>query len=366
MQEKVIRIGILGDICPIDNINPFRFTLSCDYLLGNLECVLVDEPYPIKKAGPILYAPTAFSDTLRAFGFDALSLANNHIRDCGEEGVESTINACIKSQLRTFGAGKTIDHALKPLIIEKNGVRVGLISFAEREFNYATEDRAGAAYFEPYDSFDIIKGVRETVDVLIVLYHGGIENYIYPSPLLKKKCHKMVDAGADVVLCQHSHCIGTRERYQGSEILYGQGNSIFGFRKGNDIWNHGLIATAEIQNGIVNVKYDVLETSQDGTVGYASVSTKNAVLQRLEIESKKINDDSFLLNEWERYCNGQKALYFPMLFGLGKNMNRLNRLLRNRLIKAIYSPQKMNVVHNIIRCEAHKEVLETILHEFDF
>lgn len=366
-QNNSIKLTIFGDICPVDGIKPFEVPISEDeFVVGNLECALTDNPKPIKKAGPVLYAPVSFAATLKEYGFSAVSLANNHIRDCGDEGVHSTIAACQSNGIQTFGAGESEEQTAEPLIIERNGIKVAFVSFAEKEFNYVHAGKAGATVFDPYDSFDNIKDIRSKVNALIVLYHGGIEHYIYPSPLLMKKCRKMVDAGADVVLCQHSHCIGTREKYEGGEILYGQGNSVFGYRKGDDAWNHGLLARLEVSLTEVRVCYDVIETSSDGKVGLAPSVVADDILSRFEKESAKISDERFLTAEWRKFCEQQKSSYLSMLFGFGTNINRLNRLLHNGIIKLFYRRRQLNVTHNIIRCDAHKEVIETILEEYEY
>ena len=367
MQNNSIEITVFGDICPVDGMKPFNVPTDEDEIIvGNLECALTDNPKPVKKAGPVLYVAEEFAASLKVWGFDAVSLANNHIRDCGDEGVRSTLAACKKNGILTFGAGETEAEACKPLIIEKSGLKVAFLSFAEREFNYVHDGKAGAIAFDPYESFDNIREVRKEVDALIVLYHGGIEHYIYPSPLLRKKCRKIVEAGADVVLCQHSHCIGTREQYGKGEILYGQGNSLFGYRKGDDSWNHGLLVRLEVTVDGVKVKYDVLETSADSAVGMASDDVASKVLAQLEKESAKLSDDAFLDASWKAFCRKQAPLYLAMTYGFGTNMNRLNRLLRNGLVKLFYGRRELNVTHNIIRCDAHKEVIETIFEDYEF
>ena len=362
----MIRIAIFGDTCPIENKEPLRLSMDADYILGNLECALTDNPKPVKKAGPVLFNPTSVALYLKSVGFDSVNLANNHIRDCGDEGVLSTIDACEKVGIKTFGAGKTVDKAAEPLVIDRNGTRVSVLSFAEKEFNFVCEGKAGAIAFDPYDSFDRITEAKKTSDVVIVLYHGGIEHFVYPSPELQRKCRKMVESGADVVLCQHSHCIGTRERYQGGEILYGQGNSVFGFRKGNDAWNHGLLAKISVSDQGVEVKYDALETDENGFVSFATKSKSREIIERLYRESAKIQSLEFVKEQWLKFCRMQKAMYMPMLYGWGTNTNRLNRLLHNKLIDLFYSRQQKNVTHNLIRCDAHREVVETLLGEEDY
>jgi poly-gamma-glutamate synthesis protein (capsule biosynthesis protein) len=363
----MLKINIFGDICPVDGIKPLDVKIEEDALtIANLECALTDSPKPVKKAGPVLYAPESFAASLKTWGIDAVSLANNHIRDCGDEGVLSTLENCSKYGIKTFGAADTEEGAAKPLVIEKNGLKVGFLSFAEKEFNYVHDGKAGATFFDPYVSFDKIYKLRKEVDALVVLYHGGIEHYIYPSPLLRKKCRKMVEAGADVVLCQHSHCIGTHEKFGKGEILYGQGNSYFGYRKNNDVWNHGLLVRLDVNQSDVNVHYDVIETAFDGSERMASKEVAERILNKFELESAKLSDEAFLNQSWKEFCRRNKASYLAMVLGFGTNANRVNRLLKNGLVGLMYSRRELNVTHNIIRCDAHNEVVETILEDYEF
>ena len=97
----------------------------------------------------------------------------------------------------------------------------------------------------PFDEFETIEDIREAkerADRVIVIYHGGKEYCRYPSPRLLRACRAMVRNGADLVLCQHSHCIGSREEYAGGTIVYGQGNFHFAGHsdKDGDGWNQFL------------------------------------------------------------------------------------------------------------------------------
>ena len=71
---------------------------------------------------------------------------------------------------------------------EVKGKRIGVISFAEEEFNLATENAPGANFFDVYESPEYVAECKKNCDFLIVLYHGGIEHYRYPSKILQKKC----------------------------------------------------------------------------------------------------------------------------------------------------------------------------------
>ena len=86
------------------------------------------------------------------------------------------------------------------------------------------------------------------------------EHYRYPSPYLQKVCRKMVEKGANLVVCQHSHCIGSYETYNNSTIVYGQGNFIFN-KHDNEYWNSSLLIKLRFEKGI-KVEYIPIVTTQ--------------------------------------------------------------------------------------------------------
>lgn len=368
-----MKITIFGDICPTKDTKDAFFrgdaqavfgdTLSeiesSDIVIGNLECAVTDNPSPIKKAGPVLYTNTKSMDTLK--GFDALSIANNHIRDCGDEGVMTAINTCTKLGIKTFGAGCNIQEARKPLVIEKCGKRIGLMSFAEQEFNIATDNRPGACYLDLYDDFERIRDFRKSVDYLIIIYHGGIEYFPYASPELSRKCRKMVDCGADLVTCQHSHCIGTIEDYKGSTIVYGQGNSVFGYRKGNVSWNQGLLLQVEGKK----VTYRGFESTANG-LRWLTEEASGLLNDELCRRAYIMHDKDALMSEWSKFCENLGKIHLPLLLGWPRGLIAINRRTNNSLIKLFYGRLAHNNTHNLIRCEAHKEVIEYLLSQKDY
>lgn len=376
-----MRITIFGDICPTKDTqaafdrgdresifgDTFREIESSDIVIGNLECAVTDQPKPIQKAGPVLYTGVQSIQTLK--GFDILSIANNHIRDCGDEGVMTALETCKKLGIRTLGAGKSMQEARKPLVIEKCGIKIGLMSFAEQEFNIASDIRPGACYLDLYDDFDRIREFRKTVDYLIILYHGGIEYFPYASPELSRKCRKMVDCGADLISCQHSHCIGTIEQYNGSTIVYGQGNSVFGYRDGDNSWNRGLLLQVEFQKagssfsslftykGMVATPKGLRWMSED-----AFENLSNELKAREQLSQNRVA----VQKEWDKFCASLGKIHLPLLLGWPRILIAINRRTGNSLIKMLYDRLAYNNTHNLIRCEAHREVIDNLLSKKDF
>ena len=180
---------------------------------------------------------------MRALNPVVFGMANNHILDHDEQGLLSTLDRLSENKLGYVGAGRDLQEAEKPFIIEKEGVKVGVYACAENEFSIATGNQAGANPFDPLESLDHIVRLKSECDFVIVLHHGGKEHYRYPSPGLRKVCRKMAEKGADLIVCQHSHCIGAFEKYSDSMIVYGQGNFLFD-RRDNEFWNTGLLIKA--------------------------------------------------------------------------------------------------------------------------
>lgn len=378
-----MKITIFGDICPTEDTqaafdrgdresifgDTFREIESSDIVIGNLECAVTDQPRPIQKAGPVLYTGTRSIQTLK--DFDVLSIANNHIRDCGDEGVMTALETCKKMGIRTLGAGKSMQEARKPLVIEKCGIKIGLMSFAEQEFNIASDTRPGACYLDLYDDFDRIREFRKTVDYLIILYHGGIEYFPYASPELSRKCRKMVDCGADLVSCQHSHCIGTIEQYNGCTIVYGQGNSVFGYRHGNDSWNRGLLLQVEFQKAGSSSSYNSLFTykgmvATPNGLHWMSEDASENLSNELKAREQLSQDRVAIQKEWDKFCANLGKIHLPLLLGWPRILIAINRRTGNSLIKMLYGRLAYNNTHNLIRCEAHREVIENLLSQKDF
>lgn len=384
MNNKIL---IFGDICPTDDTRAafesgsgatlfgeiYPLMQEAAYCIANLECALTDTPTPVEKCGPVLYGATKCAQTIADAGVNAVSLANNHIRDCGDEGVITTLEACKKAGITTFGAGRNLEEASREHRFEVAGNHIAICSFCEQEFNYIHDGRMGGKALDVYEDFDRLRALKSEVDYLIVLFHGGIENYELPSPLLQKKCRKMVECGADLVLCQHSHCIGTYETYQDAQILYGQGNSIFGYRKGNKMWNEGLVVSVDVENGfkieLIAIESQQVNESKSirvvGSNGLKGLKGSEVIEEMLE-RSTKVGDENFIQKQWNEFCERQETDYLPLLWGWNVNLIRINRILKNLLVTLFVHKRPRNASHNLVRCDAHREVVETILKKYEF
>ena len=368
-------IVILGDICPrwgnaqqFDTQEPqavFHNILpvleQADFVVANMEAPITESAVSLKKTSMNLKAKPQDLVLLKKAGIQALSLANNHILDFCTEGLRDTFANLQKENISYFGAG-SVKEAAKPLFVEIKGKKIGFLSFAEQEFNCAVDYEIGANLWNDIDSLVQIREAKANCDYLIVMYHGGIEEYIYPSAILQQKCRAMATMGADLITCQHSHCIGTSEEYAGAQILYGQGNSVFGFNRGNEQWNTGLLLRIDLSSTTPKVEYLPIVEKEDGKYLMEQEEAQK-LLQTVEQESQKILDNSFITARWKDFCLAQKDMYLPLLLGWGRIANKLNRTSKGKLVSVFLKQAQRRAVMNLVRCVSHREVVQTILEE---
>lgn len=367
-------IIIGGDICPInsnwtafmtgDHISVFGDLLmhfeEAGLVIANLECPLIYESAPIEKLGPVLGVGVDCIRTLSSAGIDVLNLANNHIMDHGPAGLESTLIACAKVGIETVGAGNNLDEARRILIRELDGVRVGILGMAEHEFSIASSHSGGA---NPLDIVDFVRRLREykeEYDYLITLIHGGNEYYPYPSPRIRNICRFMVESGANAVIVQHTHCPGCFEEYNGGHIVYGQGNLIFDYPGKDESFYEGFLVRLDIGEDLA-AGLDIIPYEQSlGHIGARKMKASEESQFRKTIVNRSVSimDDDFLKESWLRYCDQKKNTYLSAVLGHGRLLSRLNR--NGRLLQYLYSKESLYRVRNLVMCEAHREILETI------
>ena len=172
---KPIKILVGGDIAPPQSNYSFfeegnikaliddkllSLLYSADYRIFNLEVPLTDTEKPIRKDGPNLIAPILTINGIKLLNPTILGLANNHILDQDEQGLCQTMEQLSKHKINYVGAGKDLINAAKPIIIEKDSLKIGIYACAENEFSIAEENRAGANPFDPLESLDHIINLK--------------------------------------------------------------------------------------------------------------------------------------------------------------------------------------------------------------
>ena len=180
-------------------------------------------------SGTIFSADPTLIDGIRNAGFDVMGTANNHIRDQGGAGLLQTLKNLQKRGLKTAGSGKNLAAARKPAIIETHGVKVAILAYDAIAASYhATASKVGSA---PLSAKVVIADVKKAkangADVVIVFPHWGTEYHAKPNPGQVTLAHRILDAGADMIIGNHPHWTQAMEVYKGKPIWYALGNLVF-------------------------------------------------------------------------------------------------------------------------------------------
>ncbi|MGN1412093.1 MAG: CapA family protein [Oscillospiraceae bacterium] len=185
-----------------------------DFTIANCETVFTDDELQERDKG---YTPAFWfrSRTENAFIFsensiEAVSLANNHTNDFGEQGQIDTQNAIDSTNYTQWGNDE------KDVILEKDGVKIGLVCCSLWDSNYAD------------DIISRIENLNTSTDIQVVFFHGGEEAIHIAESWKVEACHRIVDSGADLIVGGHPHVLQPLEEYNGVHIIYSIGNFVFG------------------------------------------------------------------------------------------------------------------------------------------
>lgn len=255
---------------------------SADFAFANLEnpASYLGKPYPGKPENVTFRADPAALFGLAWAGFDFVSLANNHINDYGPRALAETLDYLDLLGLARAGAGRDAEEARRPAIVERGGVRVAVLAYAEpiwsvvearssTAYRAATrsERRAAALSAEAFDPIPAglppladgslpgavarpdaaassraglavarVEDMRADVarvlsvhkpDYLFVSVHWGEEHERFPRAFQRRFGRAAIDAGATAVIGHHPHVLQAIERYGGGLIVYSLGNFVF-------------------------------------------------------------------------------------------------------------------------------------------
>lgn len=251
-QPEVTTVTIVGDVMlgrrvarasGNDPSRPLRPTAkrlaSAEITVGNLESTLSDDGSPT-QGGDSFHADPAIIKGLELAGFDAVVLANNHLGDYGQRALRQTLATLRAADLPYVGAGRNLTEARRPVIISRDGVRVGFIATESiGETPAATADRGGTNRLNmpprtgPLNEkqMDRISGdiekLADRVDVVIVIPHWGTQYTHVPEASQRRAARAFVTAGADLVIGGHPHWVQGWERMSGSLVVHSLGNFVF-------------------------------------------------------------------------------------------------------------------------------------------
>ena len=223
---------------------------SADVTIGSLDGAISDynPPTPCIQTTRNLLAPAEAALGLSFAGFDVITVATNHIKDCGL--VRGCVNnsmfdtlANLRAQgIQPTGAGVNLAQATTPAIVTAHGVRFAFIGVsAVNGPTWASDTAPGTVPFQAEVYLDAIRRARAQADVVVVLPHWGREYTGDISFEQRKAATAMVAAGATLVIGNHPHHVQGVETFPGGAVAaYALGNFVF-----DQAWSDGTLYTLE-------------------------------------------------------------------------------------------------------------------------
>ncbi|MED0678315.1 CapA family protein [Aneurinibacillus thermoaerophilus] len=217
-----------GTSYPFTDVKPIL--ARADIAVGNLETTLTTRGAAQNKQFTFRSDPR-MAQAMADSGYDLVGLANNHTMDFGQDSLLDTIKHLQKAKLIPMGAGKNLTEATQIHYITKRGKTIAFLNYSR--VLPSTSWMAGAnkpglaSAYNPKGMYSKVREARKNADMVIVFIHWGKERMTVPEAYQTEMGHKLVDAGADLVVGHHSHIMQPVEWYKGKLIAYSLGNFVF-------------------------------------------------------------------------------------------------------------------------------------------
>ena len=196
-------------------------------LVGNLEGPFAVKAQREQRNFSYKVDPKLATSLARA-GINVVTLANNHLLDCGRAGVLETLDALALAGVAPVGAGVNKKAAHTAVILPAGQLQVGILGYYWNRRTAATMRLPGSAMDPPEALEADISALRAQVDRVVVMFHWGVPYECDPSSEDRAKARFAIDCGADAVIGHHPHIIQPFEVYRGFPIFYSVGNFTFG------------------------------------------------------------------------------------------------------------------------------------------
>ncbi|MEQ9321416.1 MAG: CapA family protein [Polyangiaceae bacterium] len=218
-----------------------------DLRFVNLESTISDQgetQSPINKL--VFTAPPPAAGALSRAGIDIVALANNHAWDYGRDALFETFERLDAAGVAYVGAGRSIEEAYAPRVVEAAGHRVAFVAVTDI-WNQEISPHPGKQYIADAELEPLVAAVKKArgmddVDVVIVSHHGGYEYVDQPHEETRALLRAAIDAGADAVIGHHPHVLQRVAFYRGKPILYSLGNFLMRMVTGKPWTEYGALA----------------------------------------------------------------------------------------------------------------------------
>ena len=226
--------GIEQGYCSDDVLEMLR---GGDIRVGTLETAVGNAPTfseeKMSRKKDVIYTLDNDLHKLKQLNIDVVSLANNHFFDLGDEGAFHAIEKLDELGIKHVGAGHKIDEASSPVVLNVDGQSIAILAFCESKEELigwcpiAGKDKPGVNPLDEEYTIAEIAKYKQQYDYVVVLPHWGKEGQTMPTNHQYRLAQKMWDAGADLILGSHTHCVQPAYRKKGKAVVFSMGNFFF-------------------------------------------------------------------------------------------------------------------------------------------
>lgn len=213
---------------------------SADVFMLNNEFPFSSRGTPTENKTFTFRADPANVEMYELLGVDVVSLANNHAYDYGEEALLDTFSTLEEAGIPYVGAGRNIDEAKKPVYFIANGIKIAVVSATQIERNAVPDTKEATATsagvlrcMDPSALLEVIAEAKENSDFVILYIHWGTESQAETDWLQDKQAPVYAQAGVDLIVGDHPHCLQKLDSESGVPVVYSLGNYWFNSKTQN-------------------------------------------------------------------------------------------------------------------------------------
>ncbi len=229
MLGRTIGAAIENGDDPLAGVRP-RLALASNRVV-NLECVLSDKGAPLAGKRYLFRAPLSAMRVLSSARINAVSLANNHARDFGQDGLLDAIDRLQANKISVIAADE------KHVFTTRTNAKAAVIAFDDTNAEKPFDRDHGAA---------VMAEARREASFVLAFMHWGEENTDRVSERQRELARWLIDHGADAIAGSHPHCIQPFDSYHGRPIFYSLGNLVFDGAPTLPNWNRGNLLEIDL------------------------------------------------------------------------------------------------------------------------
>ncbi len=288
-----------------------------DVLFGNLEGCFFDSDRELPYKPGWYHVPTVSAPGLLKLGFDAVGCGNNVTY--GADAIASSLALLDRMGVPHTGAGPNLAAAKVPVILPRDGIRLGFLQYTSIFFpigHQAGADSPGVAAIKVHTAYQPhprivempggpatvltwpdpdslaafcanVRAAKAQADVLVVSNHWGISSSQETAQYQVAVGHAAIESGADIVIGHGPHVIQGIDVCNGKPIFYSLGNFVFGWEKMRGRNWVGLVVRVAIDHGkVIGVSCSPVHPDQQERVSLLTVSASSPVLEELRTLSE--------------------------------------------------------------------------------